>query len=211
MVVGENELPLDDAAVEGAFDDAVRKAADSGTLRVVGETWLWQRLGLVDLEQHVHQLYTPAMLAQLLKVPTLTIRLWQRRGWIVAKREVRRLAYFDFQEVATARCLTELLAAGVSASAIERKLAELNHYLPGIKRPLAQLSIIVEGKSLLLRRGDALVEPGGQRRFDFNAVADDPSIAAARHGIGRHLGADSPPRDRAAGQPGGNGPLGRTT
>ena len=110
------------------------------------------------------------MLAELLGVGVSVIRRWQRRGWIVPVREVRRLAYFDFQEVATARRLTELLAAGMTPSAIEKKLAELSRYLPGVKRPLAQLSIIVEGKQLLLRQGDGLVEPGGQLRFDFSAA-----------------------------------------
>ena len=48
----------------------------------------------------------------------------------------------------------------MSPAAIERKLAAIARYLPDIKRPLAQLSIIVEGKNLLLRQGDGLVEAG---------------------------------------------------
>ncbi|MBI3836412.1 MAG: MerR family transcriptional regulator [Planctomycetia bacterium] len=178
VVVGEEELPLGDGPVEGAFDEAVREAVDRGTLEIVSETQLWQRLGLVEREQHVHRLYTPAMLAQLLGVAVSVIRRWQRRGWIVPVREVRRLPYFDFQEVATARRLTELLAAGMSPATIEKKLAALQRYLPDIKRPLAQLSIIVVGKHLLLRQGDELVEPGGQLRFDFSAAADGTAPAA---------------------------------
>ncbi len=172
IVVGEKELPLGDAP-EAAFADDVRAAVERGTLEIIGETQLWQRLGLVDREQHIHSLYTPAMLARLLGVSVSTIRRWQRRGWIVPAREVRRLAYFDFQEVATARRLTELLAAGMSPGAIEKQLAALARYLPGIKRPLAQLSIIVEGRDLLVRQGDGLVEPGGQLRFDFGAQRED--------------------------------------
>ena len=79
------------------------------------------------------------MLAELLGVPVAVIRRWHRRGLIVPVREVRRLPYFDFQEVATARRLAELLAAGVSPRAIEKKLAALARYLPGVERPLAQL------------------------------------------------------------------------
>jgi tetratricopeptide (TPR) repeat protein len=171
LVVGENELLLGDGPVEAAFDESVREAVDRGTLEIVGETQLWQRLGLVDRQQDVKRLYTPAMLAGLLNVSASVIRRWQRRGWIVPQREVRRLPYFDFQEVATARRLTELLAAGMSPAAIEKKLAALGRYLPGVTRPLAQLSIIVEGKQLLVRQGDGLVEAGGQLRFDFGAAA----------------------------------------
>ncbi len=170
LVVGERESPLGDGPLQEAFDEAVREAIDRGTLEVVDETQLWQRLGLVDPQQDIHRLHTPATLSKLLGVSASVIRRWQRRGWIVPAREVRRLPYFDFQEVATARRLTELLAAGMSPGEIEKKLAALARYLPGVKRPLAQLSIIVEGKSLLLRKGDELLEPGGQLRFDFGAA-----------------------------------------
>ena len=130
------------------------------------------------------RLYTPAMLAELLNVPVSIIRRWHRRKLIVPVREVRRLPYFDFQEVATARQLAALLAAGASPAAIERKLAELSRYVPDVERPLAQLSVIVQGQQLLLRQGEGLIEPGGQLRFDFDAldhreqVAEEPAPVA---------------------------------
>jgi tetratricopeptide (TPR) repeat protein len=74
-----------------------------------------------------------------------------------------------------------LLSAGMSPQTIEKKLAELARFLPNIDRPLAQLSIIVEGKHLLLRQGDGLVAPGGQTWFDFQGTAaetHDPANAA---------------------------------
>ena len=86
------------------------------------------------------------MLADLLGVPVAVIRRWHRRGLIVPVREVRRLPYFDFQEVATARRLAELLAAGVSPRAIEKQLAAFARYLPDVARPLAQLSVIVRAR-----------------------------------------------------------------
>ena len=147
----------------------IRQAVEAGTLEIVTETQLWQRLGLVSQEPELNRLYTPAMLAELLRVPLAVIRRWHRRGLIAPVCEVRRLPYFDFQEVATAQRLAQLLAAGVSPRAIEKKLAGLARLLPGVARPLAQLSVIVEGREILLRQGDGLVEPGGQFRFDFEA------------------------------------------
>ncbi len=170
IVVGEADFPLPDAGDPNEwFDEATRGAVESGKVEVVAETQLWQRLGLVDAQHEVQRLYTPAMLADLLRVPVAVIRRWHRRGLIVPVREVRRLPYFDFQEVATARRLAELLAAGASPQAIERQLAAVARYVPGVARPLAQLSVIVQGKKILLRQGDGLVEPGGQLRFDFDA------------------------------------------
>jgi tetratricopeptide (TPR) repeat protein len=107
------------------------------------------------------------MLAELLKVPVAMIRRWHRRGLIRPVREVRRLPYFDFAEVATARQLAELLAAGLSPSELERHLAAWSKYLPTIERPLQQLSLIAGGKKLLARGEEGLVGPGGQKYFEF--------------------------------------------
>jgi tetratricopeptide (TPR) repeat protein len=176
IVVGENEFPLPETGDQNDwFDEATRQQIEAGAIEVIAETQLWQRLGLVDAQHDIHRLYTPAMLADLLRVPVAVIRRWHRRGLIVPAREVRRLPYFDFQEVATARRLAELLAAGVSPRAMEKQLAAFARYLPNVARPLAQLSVIVRGKEILLRQGDGLLEPGGQLRFDFDAPPPEPA------------------------------------
>ena len=173
VVVGEEDIPL----IEDSLLDEFLAGSDNA--EVVRETELWRRLDLLDTEAHIHRLYTPAMLAELLNVPLAVIRRWHRRGLIVPLREVRRLPYFDFQEVAAARRLAELLAAGASPESIEKKLASLARYLPDIERPLAQLSVIVEGKQILLRQGEGLIEPGGQLRFDFDPpAAEKPQLGA---------------------------------
>ncbi len=173
VVIGAEELPVADHGhlLGDVLDEALRDAAAAGQIEIITETQLWQRLGLVDDEGDVHRLYTPAMLAELLGVSISVVRRWHRRGLIVPVRKVQRLPYFDFQEVATARRLAQLLAAGASPDQIEKKLAELARHLPEVERPLAQLSVIVEGKQLLLRQGEGLIEPGGQLRLDFDAAA----------------------------------------
>lgn len=180
IVVGEADFPLPEVGEQDdLFDEAARRRIEEGDIEVITETQLWHRLGMVDSQQDVHRLYTPAMLADLLKVPVAIIRRWHRRGLIVPAREVRRLPYFDFQEVATARRLAELLAAGMTPRAIEKKLEVLARCLPDVARPLAQLSVIVNGKDILLRQGDGLIEPGGQLRFDFDAWECEPSLPKA--------------------------------
>lgn len=180
IVVGEEQIPPPEIDGQGDWlDEATRRQVDAGVIEVITETQLWQRLGLVDSQHDVHRLYTPAMLAELLDVPIAVIRRWHRRGLIVPAREVRRLPYFDFQEVATARRLAELLAAGMSPRAIEKQLESLSRYLPDVTRPLNQLSVIVQGKEILLRQGDGLIEPGGQLRFDFDAWEGEPTPQTA--------------------------------
>ncbi len=198
VVLGEESWPLE-APWTDALDGELLSRAERGELAVINETELWQRLGLVDAEHQVRRLYTPAMLAELLGVSIAVVRRWHRRGLIQPARQVRRLPYFDFEEVASARRLAAMLSAGMSAQAIERKLAQLRRWLPGVERPLAQLSVIVEGQQLLLRQGEGLLEPGGQLRFDWEgpprlsieappAVDRDDQLATGSHGRPRTLG-----------------------
>ena len=200
VVVGEEERTLGDVrGVEEQFDETTREAALQGTLKIVTETQLWQQLELVEGEQEIRRLYTPAMLADLLDVPVALIRRWHRRGLIVATREVRRLPYFDFQEVAIARLLAELLAAGCSPRSIEKKLADLARLVPGVARPLAEMSVVVEGKQLLLRRGEGLAEPGGQTRIDFDSADDAVAEVAEK------VGSDDTASDTMRTMPGADG------
>jgi len=61
VVIGEEGLPLGDASdPDELFDAETRRAMEQGTVQVVPETELWQRLGLVEAEQDVRRLYTPA-------------------------------------------------------------------------------------------------------------------------------------------------------
>ncbi len=171
VVIGADCLPSN--SPEEQLPESVRTAADEGRLEVITETQLWQRLGLVDIEQNIRRLYTPAMLADLLEIPIAIIRRWGRRGLIKPAKVVHRLPYYDFQEVATARRLADLLASGMTPAAIEKKLEQLARFVPDVERPLAQLTTIIEGKEILLRQGEGLVEPGGQMRFDFDAWEED--------------------------------------
>jgi tetratricopeptide (TPR) repeat protein len=120
------------------------------------------------------------MLAELVHVSIAAIRHWQRRGALVAKREVRRLSYFDFEEVRVAQKLAQLLEAGCSLAAVNRRLDELARLLPELPRPLVDPAVVVEGRRLLVRRDVGLAEPSGQLLIDFDVakpqaeqIADD--------------------------------------
>ena len=170
IVVGANESPLAEADL---IRGSIRDAAATGKLEILHETELWQRLGLVDVQTSPRQYYTPVMLAHLLGISIRVIRRWHRRGLIKPVQTLHRLHYFDFQEVTTARRLAGWIASGANPKVIEQSLVELVEVLPDIQRPLDQLSILVEGKQVLLRSGEGLVETGGQLRFDFDLADDD--------------------------------------
>ena len=155
--------------VRTSLDDAARSAWQEGRLQFVRESELWDaaRAGRRGTGQ-CKRLYTPVMLAELVRGPVRAVRHWHRKGHLDADREVGRLPYFDFEQVRVAQRLAELLSAGCSLSQIDRKLDELAHSLPGAARPLADASVVVVGRRLYVRRGDNLTEPSGQLLIDFD-------------------------------------------
>ncbi|EMI54463.1 MerR family transcriptional regulator [Rhodopirellula sallentina] len=167
IVIGAEESPLAEAEL---IEEATRRRGRESQAQILHETDLWHRLGLVDSEHSIRKLHTPAMLAHLLGVSVHVIRRWHRRGLIKPVRTLHRLPYFDYQEVATAKRLAAWVASGASPEAIERRLLQLLEIVPDLRRPLDQLSILVEGKHVLLRQGEGLIEPGGQLRFDFDLL-----------------------------------------
>lgn len=163
IIVGAEDVPA-----EETWLTRERKAAiDAGKLRILSETEFLLEVGLLDAEAAQRRLYTPAMLAEVLGVSVGEIRRWHRLGLIVPRREVLRLPYFDFEEVAAAKRLAQLLEAGASPAEISRKIEELEKYAPGLARPLAELAVVVDGKQLLIRHGHQLRETTGQLRLDF--------------------------------------------
>jgi tetratricopeptide (TPR) repeat protein len=206
IVVADDAENLQRLVADHEFlDETSRQALAQGDLEIVRESELWARIGLVDAGQGIARLYTPAMLAELLRVPIAAIRHWHRRGVLVAKREVQRLPYFDFEEVRVARKLAQLLASGANLSTIHRRLNELSRLLPEMPRPLADPAVVVEGRRLVVRRAGSFAEPSGQLLIDFDARRADESLdekhaapVAIRFSSGEVLSGTSPAPARGA-------------
>ena len=181
MVVGEEGWPLEaDGRVSVKLEQA-RQLHDKGEpVRILSESEWLTLLGVEPRERKQQQLYTPAMLSQLLNISVHEIRRWERDGLIRAVKKVYRLPYFDFQEVTGARRLSELAQSGVKLDELAVGLERLRAILPDVDRPLAQLEVLARGKQFLYRDATGLVEPSsGQRVFDFEPppppCPDDPA------------------------------------
>jgi Tfp pilus assembly protein PilF len=193
------------AADRDLLDDDLRARIASGEVEVLHESDLWARLGLVESGPGIERLYTPAMLAELVRVPIAAIRQWHLRGALQAKCEVRRLAYFAFEEVHVARKLAQLLQAGCSLSAVNRQLETLSRMLADSPRPLTDPAVVVEGRRLFIRRGEGLAEPTGQLLIDFDVAkslttndAGPMAIPFVAQDALRHSSADRGSHPRAA-------------
>ncbi len=174
VVFGEAELLVGgDGRLDDRLDDQLKQRVHDGSVLILGETELWQQLRLLGSHEdtNIQNLYTSAMLAELLDIPTTTVRRWHRRGLIQPKLQIHRLAYFAFEEVLNARALAALLAKGISPGQLEKKLTSLEKVQPEVKRQIAQLSVIIEGRDILLRQDGDLLDARGQMRIDFDTLA----------------------------------------
>lgn len=170
LVIGEEGWPLDDDGHISVKLQQAQRWRDAGAeLRVVNESDWLLLLGLTERREEIRRLHTPAMLSQLLDVSVYVIRGWERVGLIRPVKKVYRLPYFDFQEVTSARRLSQLLAAGVPRHEIEDSLSQLPTVLRGDQRPLEQLEILARNAHVVVRDAHGLRSPGtGQRMFDFD-------------------------------------------
>lgn len=188
LVVGEEGWPLEaDGRISVKLEHARQLQQRGHALRIVPESEWRHALGLEDTGTTARRLFTPAMLSQLLRIPVVTIRRWERLGLIRSAKRIYRLPYFDFRDVAGARRLAELLNAGVSLDEIRGSLERLKELLPGVDRPLEQLELLASNHELLFRDPHGLVEPEtGQRVLDF-----DPPTTVPQSSEPGELGAES--------------------
>ena len=106
LIVGEEGWPLEPDGLPSTKLEYARQLYDKGEpIQIVSESEWLKLLDIEPPERKTHQLYTPAMLCQLLSVSVHDIRRWERAGLINAVKKVYRLPYFDFEEVASAGAL----------------------------------------------------------------------------------------------------------
>jgi len=79
------------------------------------------------------------------------------------------------------RKLAALIEAGCSLGVVGRKLDELKRLLPGSSRPLAEPSVVVEGRRVYVRRDEGLSEPWGQLLIDFDSDKATQAEDAEEH------------------------------
>lgn len=179
LVVGEEGWPLEaDGQPSVKLVQAQSWQQRGAALRILSESEWLSALGLESPARR-QQLYTPAMLSQLLGVSVHEIRRWERLGLIRPVRRVLRLPYFDFSEVTAAKRLQHLVSSGIAAEELATSLRRLQAVLPGLDRPLAQLEILARDAQVLYRDAKGWIEPRtGQRVLEFDeetAPAAEPA------------------------------------
>lgn len=170
VVIGADELPDED--IDDLLHESIRKRIRSGQATLIHEHDLWMQLGLLD-DPSSRQLYTPAMVAGLIKTPVGNIRRWHRMGILPSTKVAYRLPYFDFEQVQCAKKIAGWIARGANPSDIRKQLERFSGRIHD--RSLIDLELVVDGRTILLREEGRLVESSGQLHLDFDAL-DDAAI-----------------------------------
>lgn len=115
----------------------------------------------------VRGLHTVATMAAVVGVPAAAVRHWIRAGYLRAARRAGGIEWFAYGELVVARRLARLLAAGLALRELDARLAPL-HPAGAAAAARDAERIVVDGRRLLVRRGDELLGAGGQRQFGFS-------------------------------------------
>ena len=179
LVTGQEGWPLGSDGQPTQNLLRVRRLQSEGfAIEILTEEAFLQRAGLVDHQSSIHRRYTLAQLSRILNVPRQQLRTWMRIGFIEPVEVTHRLAYFDYQQVTSARMLEQLMRNGLNASALRGGLERLKRWFPSIHQPLMQLAILETDGGILVRLGDGrLAETTGQLLLDFDA-SNSPSLTA---------------------------------
>ncbi|MCZ6596622.1 MAG: tetratricopeptide repeat protein [Planctomycetota bacterium] len=179
LVVGQGGPPLgEDGHLTKSLEEARELQERGHRIRIVSEEEFLARLGLEDRQDDLRRLFTTAQLARILGVTPGAVRVWTRHGLIRPAREVNRLAFYDFQQVASAGTLSRLARAGVSPRRIRKSLEQLAGWMPRADASLAQLAALERGGPLLIRTEEGrLAEPSGQLVLDFEREVAPPDAS----------------------------------
>jgi len=173
VIIGADELPDED--LSAMLSESIRRGLHEGRTTLIHEHELWLELGVVDESSNI-QLYTPAMMAGLLKIEVRNIRRWYRMGLLTSTKVAHRLPYFNFVQVQNARQLANWISRGAHPSDIKRQLSDFSPWVEN--RSLMELDLVVDGRRLLLRHGNQLLSSNGQLHLDFDRDEAEPTEGA---------------------------------
>ena len=169
VIIGEEGWPLQaDGRLTRKLSRAKELQQEGASIAIIGEEVFLRMLGLDERCEQISGLYTTGHLGRILGLRGSTLRAWVRAGLIEPAMMHHRLAYFDFRQIAGAKALCDLVHAGVAIPRIRKSIVQLRALRVAGERPLLQLALIERDGKLLARLQGGLVEPNGQRIFDFS-------------------------------------------
>ncbi len=115
------------------------------------------------------QAYPREHVRRILRISEARLRSWERAGLVPPRRE------FTFADLIGLKTLQKLRQNRIPSERIRRALTSLSKKLAGVNRPLTELKIVSDGKTIAVDLGDEKMEAlTGQLLFDFDTAALRP-------------------------------------
>jgi tetratricopeptide (TPR) repeat protein len=114
--------------------------------------------------------------ARLLSMSTGRVRTLHKSGIVAPTGRRRGHRAYTFQDLIALRAARDLLAKRVRLRDVARAIDSIRRALPKVTRPLAELSIVSDGRKVVLKSPSGTYEPiTGQMLLDFEvrALRDD--------------------------------------
>jgi len=175
VIIGADELPDED--IQAMLNEKLRERIRQGDTVLVHEHDLWASLGLVD-DPSAKQLYTPAMVASLIKTPVSAVRRWHRIGLLPSIKVAHKLPYFDFEQVQCAKQIAAWVKQGAKVTDLKKQLDDFGSRIAN--RSLIDLDIRIDGRRILLYDDGKLIGSQGQLHLNFDEPIEDQGTSEER-------------------------------
>lgn len=126
-------------------------------------------LSVGDACEPVSDVYTAAEVSRLTGLPISRLRSLDKAGIVAPSGRLASRRAYSFRDLIVLRTVQGLLARKVKMREVAMAVRALRGTLPRIKRPLAELRIVSDGRRVVVRSADGSFEPlTGQMLLDFD-------------------------------------------
>jgi tetratricopeptide (TPR) repeat protein len=127
-------------------------------------------------------LYTVTEVARLFGLKPSRLRYWHRSGWLGPSARLRGRNYYTFQDLVSVRAAKALLDEGVPLLQVRRSVESLRGAFPETTRPLSELRVTAEGRSVLVQdSAGAYDATTGQAVLDFSVDKLESDVVRLLH------------------------------
>ena len=127
-------------------------------------------------------LYTVAEVARLFSFKPSRLRYWHRSGLLSPSARVGNRDYYTFRDLVGVRAAKALLEQGVPLQQVRRSVESLREALPTTTRPLSELHVMADGRTVLVQDHEGTYEPTtGQAVLDFRIDGLESDVVRLLH------------------------------
>lgn len=127
-------------------------------------------------------LYTLAEVARLFGINPSRLRYWDRSGLLGPSARAAGRNYYTFQDLVEIRTAKGLLERGVPLQQVRRSVESLRQAFPKTTRPLAELRVMADGRTVLVQDDAGTYEPTtGQSVLDFRIDRFESDVVRLLH------------------------------